>query len=253
MEKKILYAFDMDDTLVQSPKIEDVLQIKNGKISSGDRVIDTAIQKKLNLISEAFNISKNEKNRLKKLAGLNNEAYFVKENDGIVLYFDGKFVDKEIFLITINNSDLTAKEKDAIVNSFVYRNNGKVILSVFKEFFATEATVGTEINKDVVEVYESVKNKMIVTGRSAGIIKGVKYILFHIIGLSEPNFGLHLYEGSSVGGVPGFKAEVIKKTIEKNKWDEIHFYEDRKDWLDFIEKEVNLEFPNVKFYKHVVI
>ena len=123
-------------------------------------------------------------------------------------------------------------------------------MTVFKEFFSTEGTIGTDVKKEIVEIYENVKNKMILTGRSSGIRKGIKYILFHIIGLSEPNFGLYLYEGNSVGGVPGFKAEVTKQTIRKNKWDEIHFYDDRLDWLDFIEAEVRKEFHNVKFFKH---
>ena len=132
-----------------------------------------------------------------------------------------------------------------------YRN-GKIVLGLFKEFFSTESTVGTEINKEVVTAYEKVKNKMIVTGRSDGIRRGVKYILFNVIGLSEPNFGLYLYKGSSIGGVPGFKAETVISSIKENRWEEVHFYEDRLDWLEFIEEQVKKAFPIVNFHKHFI-
>lgn len=239
----------MDDTLVFLPKLEDIIQTKNGKVASGDSVIDSALQKMLNSISEVLDNDK--KLRMKQLAGIQNKVYFVKEDDGIVLYSGESPVDKEKFLNAVQNSDLTPKEKTKILNSLDYRN-GRIVLGLFKEFFSTESTVGTEINKEVVIVYEKAKNKMIVTGRTDGIRRGVKYILFNIIGLSEPNFGLHLYKGSSEGGVPGFKAEVVKQSIKENGWTEIHFYEDRFDWLEFIEEEVKKKFPLVNFHKHFV-
>jgi len=239
----------MDDTLVFLPKLEDVIQTKNGKVASGDPVIDAGLQKILNSISEV--LEKDEKLRMKQLAGIQNKVYFVKEDDGVVLYSGENPVDKEKFLSTVQNSDLTPKEKTKILNSLDYRN-GKIVLALFREFFSTESTVGTEINKEVVRAYEKAKNKMIVTGRSDGIRKGVSYILFNIIGLSEPNFGLHLHKGSSEGGVPGFKANVVKQSIKENGWEEIHFYEDRLDWLKFIEEEVKKEFPAIKFHQHFV-
>ena len=251
MEEKTIFIFDMDDTLVKTPKLEDVIQIKNGKVSSGDQGIDTAMQKMLKSISEVLSNEEDEKNRMKQLAGIGNDAFFVKENDDIVLYFNGKPIDKGVLLNAVQNSSLTPKEKTKILNSLDYKD-GKIVLSFFGEFFSTESTVGTEINKDVVDVYEKVKNKMIVTGRSQGIKKGVSYILFNIIGLSEPNFGLHLYDGCNIGKVPGFKADVIIQSIKENGWNEVHFYEDRLDWLNFVEGIVRIEFPDVKFHKHFV-
>ena len=239
----------MDDTLVFLPKLEDVIQTKNGKVASGDPVIDAALQKMLNSISKV--LDNDEKSRMKQLAGIQNKVYFVKEDDGIVLYSDKTPIDKEKLLNAVQNSDLTPKEKTKILNSLDYRN-GKIVLGLFKEFFSTESTVGTEINKEVVTAYEKVKNKMIVTGRSDGIRRGVKYILFNVIGLSEPNFGLYLYKGSSIGGVPGFKAETVISSIKENRWEEVHFYEDRLDWLEFIEEQVKKAFPIVNFHKHFI-
>ena len=42
------------------------------------------------------------------------------------------------------------------------------------------------------------------------------------------------------------------KTIELNNWDEVHFYEDRADWLYHAEGAVKEKFPNVKFISHLI-
>lgn len=248
---KIIHIFDMDDTLVKTPAIEDVFKVKGGKAYSGDCVIDKAINKMLELSMKALNSPSDEKRKMQQLAGLKSKIYFKKGSDGFIYLFKNNTPASLDFVHDINSSSLTEKEKKTILDKLEFKNN-KLVLKLFSEFFQTESTVGTEIIKKVVEKYESVKNKMIVTGRTKGVLNGVAYVLFNIIGLSRPNYGLYLYTNSK-GGIPEFKANVIIDSIEKNNWEEIHLYEDRKKWLDFIEKQVGKLFPKVKFHKHHII
>lgn len=245
-----LHVFDMDDTLVKTPKLEDIFYTKNGKIKSGDQAIDGAINTMLELSNDAINKEREEKDRMRRLAGLNNKAHFVQHEDAIYFYINDEPAGLDFVEFINKTNSLTQKEKDTILSK-LDEKDGKLILGLFAEFFRTEGTVGIETNKSVVETYEKVKNKMILTGRSDAITKGVSYILFNIVGLSEPNFGLYLYKNTS-GGVPQYKANVIKNSIREFNWKAVHFYEDRKDWLDFAESQVLSEFPEVKFYKHQI-
>ena len=60
--------------------------------------------------------------------------------------------------------------------------------------------------------------------------------------------GFHMYQG----GMPikDFKTKVILDGIEENGWDEIHFYEDRQDWLHHAEGAVKEKYPNINFITH---
>lgn len=248
---KILHIFDMDGTLIKLPKLEDVAKIENGRIHSGDYVIDGAIDKMLDLSNKALNGSEGEKSKMQQLAGIKNKVYFGKGNDEFIYLFKNGVKADLSFVQDINSSNLTEKEKESILSKLDLKK-GKLILGLFSEFFQTEGTVGVKVNEKVAKEYEKAKNKMILTGRSKGILKGVAYVLFNINGLSEPNYGLHMYTNSK-GGIPGFKVNVIVNSIKENNWEEIHFYEDRKDWLDFAEKQVIKQFPKIKFHKHYVI
>jgi hypothetical protein len=52
--------------------------------------------------------------------------------------------------------------------------------------------------------------------------------------------------------IKDFKTDVILKTIEANGWEEVHFYEDRADWLYHAEGAVKETFPDVKFVPHLI-
>jgi len=248
---KTLYVFDMDDTLVKTPKLEDIISVKNGEIHSGDPVIDGALKKMLNSIKEVIDNLNSRRDRNKQLAGLKDNVYFQKDNDGSFgLYKNNIPAGKDFIQLIASSEVISEKEKEFILKKLDFKDN-KVILSLFSEFFQTEGTVGVEINESVVKQYESAKNKMIVTGRTNGIRKGVKYILFNVIGLEKPNCGLFLYEGSK-GGIQQFKADVVLDSIEANGWNEIHFFEDRGDWLDFVEKCVAEKFPDIRFHKYLI-
>jgi len=249
--QEILYVFDMDDTLVRTPGVYDVIEVRDGKLISGDSAIDGTLKRLLTLSNEVIQDLKNEKDRMKQLAGLENEVYFVKEDGFIYLYRNGKPADLSFIRDIEGSSLISDSEKEQILNKFNLKDD-KLILGLFPEFFRTESTIGAELIEKVADVYKNVQNKMIVTGRSEGIRKGAEYILYNVVGLEVPNFGFYLYSGSK-GGIQKYKADTVLNSIKKNNWKVIHFFEDRKDWLDFVENEVKREFPDVLFHKHHII
>lgn len=79
MENKVIHIFDMDDTLVKTPSLTDVIKIKGGMPNSGDSVIDDSLSKLLDIMGE---VPYNE-NRVFDLAGMYN-GVVLKSEDGFI-------------------------------------------------------------------------------------------------------------------------------------------------------------------------
>ena len=188
--------------------------------------------------------------------------------------------------------------------------NGVVVLEPFGGFHGATKTVGSKVNPQVISIYNSVDNKMILTGREDDTVgfekfkkkkeavikkvtdkwhdtvaraktpeeKAVKmakpnqsdHIKAQIedkksklvnmksfianrlkeLGIEYPNYGLVLYDGN--GGIPKFKSKAIESVIKNNGFQEVHYYEDRKVWLDAAESHLKTVLPEVKFIPHFI-
>ena len=228
--EKIIHIFDLDDTLVLTPKIANVLQITDGFLRSGDYVINKFLL---------------EINHI--LFSLDNSFFFIKENEEIVLR--NKKNDIQLIILKENVLNLNDTEQKLFKGLFKEKD-GKIVLRYFKNFFKTEGTVGTVFNKSVLAQYNTVSNKMILTGRSISLKKGISYILFNYLCLDKPNKGFFLFNGRK--SIPEFKLGVLVDSIKKNKWAEVHFWEDNEDWLNFIADEIKILYPELSFIKHLV-
>lgn len=127
--------------------------------------------------------------------------------------------------------------------------NDIVVLKPFSGFHSDPSTIGKVINEPVYKDYMTSENKMILTGRDEKLRAPIEENLKEI-GIEYPNFGLKMYSGNS--GIKNWKSNVILQTIEENNWEEVHFYEDRTDWLHFAEGSVTEKYSNVKFVAHHV-
>ena len=92
---------------------------------------------------------------------------------------------------------------------------------------------------------------MIVTGRNEKMRPEIVQN-FKNLKIPMPNFGLYLFTGGNVG-ISAYKIKVIEDSIINNQWDEVHFFEDRKDWLDNAESEILKKFPYIVFKKHLIV
>ncbi len=92
---------------------------------------------------------------------------------------------------------------------------------------------------------------MILTGRNEKMRQDIVN-RFRELNIPLPNYGLHLFPGGNQG-ISIYKSKVIEDSIEKNDWEEIHYFEDREDWLNQAATTISEKFPNVKFHKHHIM
>ena len=72
---------------------------------------------------------------------------------------------------------------------------------------------------------------MILTGRDEQLRSQIEENLREL-GVEYPNYGLKLFKQGR-DSIKQFKTDTILKSISENNWKEVHFYEDRQDWLNF--------------------
>ncbi len=239
---KQIRIFDLDDTLLGTPNFADFVDTdeKNTVDISGN--FSPYIKKIKNYIYIIFS----------------KEIYFVKQGDFIVVY-DTKtntplgeefysFI-QDLTLDQIESFNLKKSALKELLRAFKM-HNGHLVLSSFPGFHSDPQTIGKYINNEVIDDYKTTMNKMILTGRDENLRKEIEQRL-QDLGIEKPNYGLMLFPGGSVG-IQQFKINTILDSIRKENWEEVHFYEDRKDWLDAAKNAVESTFPDVKFVPHYI-
>lgn len=242
MSDKTLHVFDMDSTLIETPKMHDIVDVdENGQIKTDNENIKRFIEEGLKgyFLSLFFK-----------------EICF-KKSDGLIIILDcetkAPLGTKQLDFI----QDLTPKQvqdaglkwavKKTLLKS-IGEKNGILYLEPFPGFYNEKETLGTMINPKIIPVYNAAKNKMILTGRNEKMREDVEENLKNL-SIEIPNFGLHLYSAGKLS-IPEYKEKVIQDSILENGWEEIHFYEDKQDWLEKVAAEVTEKFPEIKFHKH---
>jgi hypothetical protein len=234
--------FDLDDTLLGTPTFSEFVD------TDKDNVVD---------------ISGNFSPYLKKIKNyiyiiFSKEIYFVKQGDFIVVYdvktnsplgdqFYG-FI-QDLTPDQIESFNLKKSALKELLKAFKM-HNGHLTLSSFPGFHSDPKTIGKYTNNEVINDYNNATNKMILTGRDENLRTEISQRL-QDLGVEKPNYGLMLYPGGSTG-IQQFKINAILDSIRSEGWEEVHFYEDRKDWLDAARNAVESTFPNVIFVPHYI-
>lgn len=243
MKNKTLDIFDMDSTLVLIPDFSDFI-----KKNDGDQIVDTE-----NYMPEYFQIIKGIFWNI-----LMKETSFIMNGDYIIplnTLNKKKFDDSDFEKIL---------EKNPKTKNYLEMHNGIVVVKHPPGFYSDPDTLGHSVNEPVFEKYLSSKNNMILTGRDEKLRPDILRMLRYLH-IPEPNKGLFLWPGKPIvkkmesgqketvaSNIKEFKAYVILEALSSGEWSEVNFYEDRKDWLSYVEEVVNTKFPNVKFIGHHV-
>lgn len=239
---KVIHVFDMDDTLLSTPTFSNFVKTdKNGVVDISDSFSEY-FQKIKNYIYILFS----------------KEIYFVKQGDFIVVY-DNKtkspigdefygFI-QDLTPEQIEAANLKKSALNALKRAFKVKD-GHIVLESFPGFHSDPKTIGKNWNNEVIIDYNNAMNKMILTGRDEKLRSNIESRL-ESLGIEKPNYGLMLYPGGSAG-VKQFKIDTILDSIKNEGWDEVHFYEDHKDWLDAAKEAVETTYPNVRFVPHYI-
>jgi len=205
-QNDILYVFDFDDTLVNTPQFEDF-----------------AIE------------------YLK-------EEITVKE-----------IVDKSVKTIGVNKSDLKwqdgriyvedPEQKINVKENWV-RKGTRVYLMSPDIFGTTDLSLPTE-TLELVEFYNSVENKCILTARSE-IVRDKIMSVMEDLGIEYPKYGLHMYPYSNYNRAGAWKGTKIVELVEKTAFKKVIFYDDNIKYLKSASKVVKEKLPNLD-YKYVKV
>ena len=223
---KVLHIFDMDDVLTVTPVFADFMEVKEGSYIVTSKA-DEKIKEYFIKVRAAF------WDRLAK------QIRFIKSGD---------------FVVVVNAKDDKPFTSE-VLNYFPENKwgrifsirDGKLILEPYPGFHSNPETIGTKVNDEAFGIYKNVENKMILTGRNKTMRPLIEKNLKKL-GVEYPNYGFIMYPGGIK--IKDFKTQVIFDAIDKNGWEEVHFYEDREDWLHHAEGAVKEKYPNLKFVTH---
>jgi hypothetical protein len=225
MNKKTIHIFDMDGTLTEKVKFVDFID------SDGAEMVDTNKH-----FPEHFKAIKSLFWNL-----LMKEVAFKKEGEHIVVIntknkskFDG-----------MQFSDMLLKDRNT--NKYLELFDDTIVVKHPSGFYSDPDTLGYVVNNSIFKKYELAKHRMILTGRGEKMRVHILKML-NFLSMREPNEGLMLWP--SKPSIMEWKTEVILRTAATGKWNVIHFYEDRADWLGFAVEAMKKSYPNIKFVPH---
>lgn len=203
-DQNTLYVFDLDDTLVETPRFEDLVIEYLKEDTTIKDILDNSIVK--------INI------KLSDLKWENGRVYTDDPNNDIIL----------------QNND----------KNWV-RKGKRVYLLAPDEFGIIDISLPTEV-RELVNLYNSVKNKCIVTARSEKIRSKIEKMLNNF-GIEYPNYGLHMYPHVNHYQVGTWKGNKIVEIINNSKFDRVIFYDDNSKYIKSVNKVIAERLPNLDF------
>ena len=123
------------------------------------------------------------------------------------------------------------------------RKGKRVYLVSPNKFYTSDLSVPTSL-KELSNLYKTVKNKAIVTGRTIQFESKIKQILSDF-GLEQPNYGLFCYPHARFERIAEWKAETIVNLLKETGFKKGHFYDDRPKWVKKVVDAVKKQLPDV--------
>jgi hypothetical protein len=199
-----LYVFDFDDTIVDTPRFEELI---------------------IQLIKEDVTLKS-------------------------LLDMSLKFVKKGVKDLKIDNGRLyieDPKQEIPVKGNWVRKKNNHLYLVAPDKFYFTDFSLPTGTT-ELSKLYNQVKNKSIVTGRSEQMRDKVIDKLYEF-GLEFPNHGLYCFptNDSNSDKVATWKGKTIVEIAKKTGYKKIKFYDDKSKWVNKVTQIVKSELPEIDF------
>ena len=243
-----IHIFDMDDTLLVTPTFAEIW--KNGESAKVQEFLDNIRKIFLLFMSKDIRFETSKSGQFIVLIdaakGSPLHSSYLNTFEEKLLASHAEIPNPETFSkqVGVKRSSV----QDAL--KCLEAKEGHIVISEIRGFHADPNTIGNTGNSHVISDYVSAQNKMILTGRNIKLGNVIKDRLEEM-GLPFPNYGLFCYIDNGKG-IKSFKSDVILDSIEQNNWQEVHFYEDKKEWLDSAEEAVLNAYPDVRFVKHYI-
>lgn len=200
IESQTLYVFDFDDTLMVTPRYEDIaIRFLNENLTVKD-LLDRAI-KRLGI----------DKSQL-------------------------KVQDRRIFIEDPNREH--TENKDWV------RKGNRLYLIQPDEFSFLDESLPNKV-KELFNLYNSVKDKCIITARPERVRNKIKEVL-NQFGFESPKWGLHMCPNSRINA-GRWKGEKIVELVNKTGFQNVIFYDDNSKYIREAKKVVSEKLPNLNF------
>lgn len=228
MKEKEIFIFDLDRTLTVSAEFSDFVGVLEGETVNTNEYFPEHFKKIKSLFYDLL---------MKEVIFIKNGKHIIVVNAKNKSTFDG-----------MQLSDMISKNKD--VNKYLTLFSDIITVKHPAGFYADPNTLGYAVNDKIFKEYKSASHKMILTGRGEKLREHILKML-KFLHMQEPNEGLMLWPGNP--NIMEWKSKVIIETASTGKWDMIHFYEDRADWLDYAKKSMEINYPNIEFVAHHIV
>jgi hypothetical protein len=200
IDRQTLYVFDFDDTLVVTPRYEDIaIKFLTENLTVKD-LLDRAI-KRIGVTKDKLKVQ-----------------------------------DKRIF---IEDPDRIYKEEKDWV-----RKGNRLYLVQPNEFSYLDESLPKE-TRELVNLYNSVENKCIVTARPESMRDKIEQVL-NQFGLKIPKWGLHMAPDGKINAGK-WKGEKIVELVETTGFQNVIFYDDNSKYIRGAKKVVSEKLPNLNF------
>lgn len=199
-----LYVFDFDDTLVNTPRFEDLVIEYLRENSSIKDIIQSCV------------------------------------SDIGVSISDLKWENGRVFIDDIGN-------QIDIPNGINWiRKGSRIYLLSPENFGLTKISMPNSPISKMVELYNSVENKCIVTARSEKVRDDVKSILDKY-NMEYPKYGVHMYPFKKHYQTGYWKGKTIIEICSKNNFNSAIFYDDNAKYIKGARRAVKELSPDLKF------
>lgn len=170
-----------------------------------------------------------------------------------------EIVDKSIDTIGVKKSDLKWQDGRIYVDDVSQnidvkgnwtRKGARVYLMSPDIFGTTDLSLPTE-TLELLDFYNSVENKCIVTARSEQIRNKIEKVM-EKLGIDYPNYGLHMYPYKNYTKAGTWKGNKIVELVEETGSNKVIFYDDNIKYLKSATKVIKDKLPNLD-YKYVKV
>lgn len=199
-----LYVFDFDDTLVNTPRFEDLVIEYLKENAAIKDIINSCVS------DIGINIS------------------------------DLKWENGRVFVDDIN------KDIDIPNGINWIRKGSRVYLISPEDFGLTKISMPNAPLEEMIELYNSVENKCIVTARSERVRYDVELIIKKY-NMEYPKYGIHMYPFNKHYQTGYWKGKTIVGICKENGFNSAIFYDDNAKYIKGAIKAVNDLNPNLNF------
>jgi len=203
----ILYIFDFDDTIVDSPRFQELV-IRNLKNNNKTRSVDYLLRKSLEMIGKSIDDLIIDDSRI----------YISDPDKNIKINGNWKRFDDRVYLVSPENFYYSAMS------------------------FPDSKKRVTQFG----ELYKVVKNKAIITARNIELVDTIADYLDYL-GLGQPNWGLFCFDGDddSSENIAIWKAQVAVDLIIDSGFNKVKFYDDKPENVSYLVNLIRKELPHI--------